>query len=185
MEPGCEPATRGPALKRKRQQRRTGSVSRISRRSSAELWDRTNLKTVKIIKNQFSVIVGITLVLGLACVGTRAEDTNTTGGEVPSVVVPKPKVRPERPDRPDKPGKDKGVNAGELKEIVKDFQDQKKEFLRERKDEKREARERARGDATPNTSVLRQESKDSVKDAVRQARDQGRKLIEEAKEQAK
>ena len=140
---------------------------------------------MKTVKNQVGVIVGIALVLGLACVGTRAEDTNTTGGDVPSVVVPKLKERPERPDRPDKPGKDKGVNSGELKEIIKDFQTQKKEFLRQQKDQKRELREQLRGDTTGSPNSTRQEIKDSIADAKRQAREQGRKLIEEAKEQAK
>ena len=85
---------------------------------------------MKTIKNQFAVIVGITLVLGLARVGARAQDTNGIGGDVGgSVVVPKPKFeRPERPARPDKhdnkPGKGV-VDSGELKEIVRNFQDQK------------------------------------------------------------
>jgi hypothetical protein len=130
---------------------------------------------VKTVKNQVGVIVGIALVLGLACVGTRAEDTP---------VAQKPKI--ERPERPAKP--EKGVNAAELKEIIKNFQDQKKEFLRQQKEEQRNHRAKVREELTSGTTTVgavRQEVKDSINDAKRQAKEQGRKLLEEQKEAAK
>ena len=148
---------------------------------------------MKTIKNQFAVIVGITLVLGLARVGARAQDTNGIGGDVGgSVVVPKPKFeRPERPARPDKhdnkPGKGV-VDSGELKEIVRNFQDQKKEFLRQQKEQQRENRGKVREELTSSGTAVgpvRHELKDSINDAKRQAREQGRKLLEEQKEAAK
>jgi hypothetical protein len=136
-----------------------------------------NLKT---IKNQFAVIVGVTLVLGLARVGARAEDTNLSG-----TIAPGPKLdRPERPSRPDKPG----VNTAELKQIIKNFQDQKKEFLRQQKEQQREGRGKVRQEITSDSSTVgevRRELNDSINDAKRQAREQARKLADEAKEAAK
>lgn len=132
---------------------------------------------MKTSKNQFSVIVGITFVLGLACVGTRGEDTVVT-------VTPRVKVeRPERPPRPDKPEK-----AAELKEIVKSFQDQKKEFLRQQKEQQHEDRGKVREELTSTGTAVgpvRREIKDSINEAKRQAREQGRKLLEEQKESGK
>jgi hypothetical protein len=133
------------------------------------------LKTVKTIKNQFSAIVGVAFVLGLACVGTRGAD---------SPLAQKPKI--ERPERPAKP--EKAVNAAELKEIIKSFQDQKKEFLRQQKEQQRDERAKVREEltsATPTVGAVRRELKDSINDAKRQAKEQGRKLLEEQKEAAK
>lgn len=136
---------------------------------------------MKTVKNQLGVIVGIALVLGLARVGARAEDTN-------DVTAPKPvKVeRPERPPRPEKPGK--GVDATELKDIIKNFQEQKKEFLRQQKEQQHEGRSKVREELTSaGTAVgpVRQELKDSINDAKRQAREQGRKLLEEQRDAVK
>ena len=138
---------------------------------------------MKTLKNQLGAIVGIALVLGLARVGARAEDTNI------DVTAPKPVVkvdRPERPPRPEKRGK--GVDATELKDIIKNFQDQKKEFLRQQKEQQHEGRGKVREELTSaGTAVgpVRQELKDSINEAKRQAREQGRKLLEEQKEAAK
>lgn len=78
-----------------------------------------------IIKNQLSAVVGLALILGLAHVGARAEDT----------VVEVNKAKPERPERPEKPASAGArANVTELKEIIKNFQEQKKEFLKQQKE---------------------------------------------------
>lgn len=144
---------------------------------------------MKTIKNQFAVIVGITLVLGLARVGARAEDTNgVTPPTIDITVAPAPKAaKPERPARPDKSGKDK-VNATELKDIVKNFQEQKKEFMRQRKEEQADQRGKVREDLGSKSTVgtaVREEVSDSIAEAKRNSREQARKLADEAKEAAK
>jgi hypothetical protein len=136
---------------------------------------------VKTLKNQLGVIVGIALVLGLARVGARAEDTN-------DVTAPKPvKVdRPERPPRPEKPGK--GVDATELKDIIKNFQDQKKEFLRQQKEQQREDRGKVREEVTSGGTAVgpvRHELKDSISEMRAISREQARRLLEEQKAAAK
>ena len=157
--------------------------SHVGRRRGSGIANK-NLKTVKTLKNQLSVIVGIALVLGLARVGARAEDTNVVSSPDP---VAKPRQdRPERPPRPEKHGK--GVDATELKEIIKNFQDQKKEFLRQQKEQQHEDRGKVREELTSGGTAVgpvRWELKDSINDAKRQAREQGRKLLEEQKEAAK
>ena len=136
-----------------------------------------NLKT---IKNQFALIVGITLVLGLARVGAQAGDSD--------VVASKPKTeRPERPPRPEKPdnsGKGSGANATELKNIIKSFNDQKKEFLKQQKEQQAEQRSKVREELTTEPSSpkeLRQQAKDAIAELKQQSREQARKLADEAK----
>jgi len=141
---------------------------------------------LKTIKNQFALIVGITLVLGLARVGAQAEDTNS------GTVAPKAKAahpdRPPRPDKQDGSGNGSGADVTELKDIIKNFQDQKKEFLKQQKEQQAELRGKVREELTSKSTAIgsvRQEAKDAIAEAKLQSREQARKLADEAKDAAK
>ena len=77
-------------------------------------------------KNFFGLIVGIALGL-IFLVGANAAE-----------------AKPERPARPDSPGK---ASVAELKEIIKNFQEQKRAFLSQQKEQKSDARGQMREDA--------------------------------------
>jgi hypothetical protein len=141
---------------------------------------------LKTIKNQFALIVGIALVLGLARVGAQAEDT--TGGGATAAAKPGRPERPPRPDKPDGSGKGNGVNSAELKTIIKNFQDERKEFLKQQKEQQADQRDKVREELTQrpvSVGHLRQEAKDSVAELKQQSREQARKLAEEAKNAGK
>ena len=133
---------------------------------------------MKTIKNQIALIVGITLVLGLAHVGARGQDATSADK----------KAKPERPARPAKPSNaGEHADAGELKQIIEKFQTDKKEYLKQLKDAQLEKRRDIRnqlGDK-PSLGEAIQEAKDSVVEAKQQAKEQARKLADEAKENAK
>ena len=120
-----------------------------------------------------SVIVGITMILGLAQVGAQAGENSL--------------ARPERPEKAEK--ENERPSLTQVKDAVKSFQDQKKEFIKSQvelaKTGSGEARDAARGNAKDASAQLRQESKEAVQAAKRQAMEQARKLAEEAKEAAK
>ena len=154
------------------------------------------MKTIK--KNQFAVIVGVTLVLGLAHVGARAEDTADAKAQAKAeakaqvaaavkaqVAADVKKEKPERPPRPEQPDKSQvRANVTELKEIIRNFQEAKKEFLQQQKELQADERVKMR-EAIGTLGGAIQEAKDSVGDAKRQAREQARKMADEAKEAAK
>jgi hypothetical protein len=137
-----------------------------------------NMKNKRRRKKQIGVIVGSTL-MGLASVQARAEATNS-----PSVSAEVEVAGPERPSRPVKPG---SVNVSELKQILKNFQEQKKEFLKNqqqaRDDQRAGAREQLNSTVSSVAAAVVQ-AKDSVVEAKRNAREQARKLADEAKEAA-
>jgi hypothetical protein len=131
-------------------------------------------KTVKTKMNiQIALMIAIALIIGLASIGARAEDTTTTD-------------KPARPERPEK-ATAKGPNAAELKDIIKAFQAQKKEFLAQRKQEQVESRDKAREELGNSGSVgtAITEARDAINEAKQISREQARKLAEEAKESAK
>src|SRR5688500_15738052 len=80
--------------------------------------------------------------------------------------------KPERPERPH----GKAANTTELKEIIKNFQDQKKQFLNQQKDQQADSRARVR-EELGGGSV--QDAKDSIAEAKRVSREQARKIAEE------
>jgi hypothetical protein len=130
-------------------------------------------KKVKTKMNiQIALMIAIALVIGLASIGARAEDTTSD--------------TPARPERPEKASA-KGPNAAELKDIIKAFQAQKKEFLAQRKQEQVESRDKAREELGNSGTVgaAISEAKDAIAEAKRIAREQARKLADEAKESAK
>src|SRR5687768_6615111 len=140
-----------------------------------------NLKTI--IKNQLSAVVGLALILGLAHVGARAEDTSV---EVAAdVVASVKKNKPERPERPEKPANAGArANVTELKEIIRNFQEQKKEFLKQQKEQQGADRGKVREQIGTLGGAI-QDAKESIAAAKRQAQEQARKVAEEAKESAK
>ena len=123
---------------------------------------------------QIGLMIAIALIIGLASIGARAEDTTTTSDQP---------VRPERPEK----ANGKGPNAAELKDIIKAFQAQKKEFLAQRKQEQVESRDKVRDEVGGSGSVgaAISEAKDAIAEAKRISREQARKLADEAKESAK
>ena len=116
-------------------------------------------------KNVFGLIFAITLLLGLANATAQAAEITS----------------PDRPERPQAKGN--SANAGELKQIIKSFQEQKKEFLSRQKDERVDARGKLREEVGGGGAAT--EVKDAVAEAKLVAREQARKLAEEARNSAK
>ena len=116
------------------------------------------------------------MILGLAQVGAQAGENSGN------------RHRPERPEKPAQSTSER-PSLTQVKDAVKSFQDQKKEFIKSQvelaKTGTGEARDAARGNAKDASAQLRQESKEAVQAAKRQAMEQARKLAEEAKEAAK
>jgi hypothetical protein len=141
------------------------------------------------MKNQLAVIVGITLVLGLARVGAQAEDA-------PAGAAPAPKVvRPDRPARPEKPSASiERPNLTEIRDIVKSFNEQKKEYIQQQRELRKDAVTEAQDqrsklrdkikETKPEVAVVRQQAKESIEAVKAQAAEQARKLAEEAKANA-
>ena len=90
----------------------------------------------------------------------------------------------DKPERPERPKTGKGVNTAELKEIIKNFQDQKKQFLTQQKEQQSDSRAKVREELGGGGSAV-QDAKDAIAEAKRVAAEQARKLAEEAKESAK
>jgi hypothetical protein len=111
-------------------------------------------------KNFLRMLAGIAVIFGLIQIGARAAD---------------------RPSRPERPGK----KAEEVKEIIKNFQEQKKAFLKQQKEGQADARRSLREEIGTASKGAREEAKESIAEAKRVAREQSRKLAEEAKEEAK
>lgn len=93
-------------------------------------------------------------------------------------------AKAEKPERPERPKNGKGVDNAELKEIIKNFQDQKKQFLTQQKEQQADSRSKVREELGGGGSAV-QDAKDSIAEAKRVSREQARKLAEEAKENAK
>ena len=113
----------------------------------------------------FSLLMAIALFVGLAAIGAHAAEAKAE--------------KPERPERPH----GKAPNTSELKEIIKNFQDQKKQFLNQQKEQQADSRAKVREELGGSGSV--QDAKDSIAEAKRVSREQARKIAEEAKENAK
>jgi hypothetical protein len=142
-----------------------------------QFWDKIgNLKTIK----NHVVMLAVATVLGLAQVGAQAGDATAVKAQ---------KSRPERPEKP------KGTpverpNLTEIRDVVKSFQDQKKEFIQQQKDAAKTTREDVRQQVKENVvdsavTSARKESKESLKEAKELAKEQSRKLAEEAAETLK
>ena len=116
--------------------------------------------------NKFGLILAITLILSFVNLGAFAAE-----------------AKAEKPERPDRPGEGKRVDVKELKEIIKNFQEQKKQFLTQQKEQQADSRAKVREDISGSGSV--RDAKDAINEAKRVSREQARKLAEEAKESAK
>jgi hypothetical protein len=116
------------------------------------------------IVNKFGLMMAVAFALAFATVGANAAETDAT--------------KPERPA----PSK-----ATELKEIVKNFQDQKKQFLQQQKELKSDSRTKLREEVGSGGGVSGsvRDAKEAMAEAKRISREQARKLAEEAKEAAK
>ena len=110
--------------------------------------------------------MAIALFVGLAALGAHAAE-----------------AKADKPERPERPKTGKGVDNSELKEIIKNFQDQKKQFLTQQKEQQADSRSKVREELGGAGSV--QDAKDSIAEAKRVSREQARKIAEEAKENAK
>lgn len=117
-------------------------------------------------QNFLGLVAAIALVFNLASVGAA-------------------EAKPQRPPRPEMPPP--SANVTELKQIVKEFQAQKKEFLQQVKEQHAGARGKVREELSSSgtTEAVKDEAKDSLAEAKRISREQARKLAEEAKEAAK
>ncbi len=139
--------------------------------------------------------------MALASVSAAAAD-----GALPSVTPPvilPVFEKPARPARPEKPlvvaipsaDKVERPNLTEIKDIVKSFQDQKTEYIKQQQDAKKDlaltaqdSRAKVREELNQTRTdlgALRQELRDSIEVAKRQAQEQARRVAEEAKEAAK
>ena len=115
------------------------------------------------IKKQFGLMMVIALVLGFA---GRAQAADADHG------------KPERPSRPD---------TTELKSVIKNFQDQKKQFLEAQKEQQGDTRTKVREEFSSSGGVGNavRDAKDAIAEAKRVSREQARKLADEAREAAK
>ena len=137
---------------------------------------RTKMKT-KTFKKLSAIIVSA-FVFGLANVGAFADDTAASSN----------KPKPERPARPEPKNQGGKPDVNELKDIIKNFQAQKKEYLSEQKNARAEQRANVREVLASNASAVSEavhEAKESIVEARGRAREQARKLADEAREAAK
>ena len=135
-------------------------------------------------KKKIGASVGIALVPNLAQVAVSAEDT---GAEMPPQEIAT-SITHRRPDRPPRPEKAGGPKVSELKQIIRNFAEQKNQFLKQQKEMRHEQRGRARElvvSTTTTVSAAVQEARGSVIQARERAREQARKLVEEARNAAK
>ena len=115
---------------------------------------------------KFGIILAIALLLGFANLSAQAAD------------------KAAKPDRPERPSAGKGAKVAELKEIVNNFQEQKKQFLAQQKEQNADSRAKVR-EELGSTGSAAQDAKDAIAEAKRVSREQARKLADEAKESAK
>jgi hypothetical protein len=148
-------------------------------------------KNLKTIKNQLAKGLGLALVLGLARVGARAEDTNSvTTPLLPPLVAAAKEGRPARPEKPkdSNSGKSDRPNITQVEGIISNFKSEKQKFIQDQKAQQAEQRGKVREELTSKSSAVggvRHELKDSINDLKQQTQEHGRKLAEEAKQAAK
>jgi hypothetical protein len=131
------------------------------------------LKTIKTI----AVTVGVATFFGLAQVGALAAESQ------------KASERPERPNKPATGSSSERPSLNQVKDAVKSFQEQKKEFIKQQAEAAKAvgdvARDTVRETKKEVGTQVRLEVKDSLKEAKDRALEQARKLKEEAANAAK
>jgi hypothetical protein len=115
------------------------------------------------IQKQFGLMIVVALVLGFGQVRAQAADGSAA-----------------KPDRPT-------PNKTDLKAIIQNFQDQKKQFLAQQKEQQGDTRTKLRDEVGSSGSLGNavRDAKDAIAEAKSVAREQARKLADEAREAAK
>ena len=133
----------------------------------------------KKIRTTAAGAVAVAVALGLGSMGVKGEDAiSTTAISASTTGV-------ERPPRPEnQPGQ---ISVSALNELLKSFEEQKRDFMKQQKEQQAESRRKARAELHPfgGAGGAKREAKDSIEEAKQVSREQARKLGEEAREAAK